>query len=621
MKRKISLLAALILALALAFSLSSCGEDDHVHTEADPVIENYEKGTCAEGVKYELVVYCTECDEEVSRTPKTEESDIHTEADAVIENVELYDCAVGGTYEAVVYCKDCKKELSRVEKELAAKEHSTKGYVENLYSTITDCTVGGKYYEITCCEDCGVEIGREEKEFSPAAAHSFVSGACSICSTFEKTTAGLDLVLNEDGLGYTVVGVTEQLKSASIVLGYYGEETKLPITAIAENAFKGNTSIKSLTLGKDVVSIGKNAFTGCEGLEAIYVVDLAKWCELDIEVDLEAEEPIKTHPLCYVKNLYVNGELLDKLVIPNGVTEIKPYAFYSLDHVKHLVIPPSVTKIGMSAFAACEEISKVIFSEGLVEIGEGAFMLCNDLAAISLPNSLVKIEKGAFMRCKELSTVKFGKKLTTIGDYAFSGSVNIKEIKLPSKLETIGNGAFEYCKLVRSVKIPVSVTKIGVDAFFGCTGITEVYTEDIEKWCSITFASYTANPLSYAGELYVITIEDEKKVNKLVTELVIPASVTVVKAYSFYGCDSLVSVTVPEGVTAIKNDAFSSCASLNTINLPATLTVIGARAFDNCDSLENVVVGSLEKWELVEFKDKWSNPMVYATNLIEAEAE
>lgn len=43
------------------------------------------------------------------------------------------------------------------------------------------------------------------------------------------------------------------------------------VTAVAANAFKGNKKLKTVTIGKNVKSIGKNCFYGCKNLKKIVV--------------------------------------------------------------------------------------------------------------------------------------------------------------------------------------------------------------------------------------------------------------------------------------------------------------------------------------------------------------
>ena len=87
-------------------------------------------------------------------------------------------------------------------------------------------------------------------------------------------------------------------------------------------------------------------------------------------------------------------------------------------------------------------------------------------------------------------------------------------------------------------------------AFSGCSGLASVYITDIEKWCKISFKNDVSNPLYYAHNLYLN--------NKLVTDFVIPDSITSIGAYAFIGCSGFTSVTIPDGVTSIGASAINS---------------------------------------------------------------
>lgn len=49
------------------------------------------------------------------------------------------------------------------------------------------------------------------------------------------------------------------------------EGTVYKVTAIADNAYKGCSKLKKITIGKNVVKIGKNAFAGCSKLKNIII--------------------------------------------------------------------------------------------------------------------------------------------------------------------------------------------------------------------------------------------------------------------------------------------------------------------------------------------------------------
>ena len=77
----------------------------------------------------------------------------------------------------------------------------------------------------------------------------------------------------------------------------------------------------------------------------------------------------------------------------------------------------------------------------------------------------------------------------------------------------------------------------------------------------------------------------ENHIPKNITKCVIPDSVTSICNYSFYDCESLISITIPNSVTSIGYGAFGYCESLKEIIIPDNLTSIGYNLFFCCKSL------------------------------------
>jgi len=126
------------------------------------------------------------------------------------------------------------------------------------------------------------------------------------------------------------------------------------------------------------------------------------------------------------------------------------------------------------------------------------------------------------------------------------------------------------------------VTSIGYEAFTGCWELTGVYIRDLAAWCSISFGDSSANPLYNANKLYLN--------NELVTDLVIPDSVTSIGDCAFPGCTGLTSVTIPDSVTSIGSFAFCGCTGLSSVTIPDSVTSIGNNAFNDCTGLTSVTI-------------------------------
>lgn len=112
-----------------------------------------------------------------------------------------------------------------------------------------------------------------------------------------------------------------------------------------------------------------------------------------------------------------------------------------------VTIPSNVKVIGTRAFKQPWEecnLTKVIIPEGVTELRNSAFEGCYDLREVELPSSLRTIGKSAFWSCA-LETLEVPEGVTTIGDYAFQECWDLVDITLPASLTSIGEGAFESC--------------------------------------------------------------------------------------------------------------------------------------------------------------------------------
>ena len=454
-----------------------------------------------------------------------------------------------------------------------------------------------------------------------------------------------------------------------ILIGYVGEETALTlpsgitsindyafvfctsltsvtipnsVTSIGYVAFAYCDSLTSVTIGNSVTSIGDGAFEGCYKLVEVYnlsSLNIEKGAEnngcaglyaKDIYTSLDTHSKLSTDSNGYI--IYTDEEekiLLGyvgketALTLPSGITSINDYAFYNCTSLTSILIPSSVTNIGESAFDGCSSLTSVTIGNSVASIGDFAFYNCSSLTSVTIGNSVASIGDYAFYRCSSLTSVTIPDSVKSIGEDAFAWCTSLTSVTIPNSVTSIGDSAFYYCPSLMSVTIPNSVTSIGDSAFSGCDSLTSVTIPNsvtsigyyafsgcdsltsvninsIEAWCGIAFDGYYANPLYYAKKLYLN--------GTLVTDLVIPDTVTEIKDFAFYNCSSLSSITIPSSVTSIRECAFTSCpieyASIPTLaisyipksNLKEVVITsgdsIGDWAFAHCDSLTSVTISN-----------------------------
>ena len=95
-------------------------------------------------------------------------------------------------------------------------------------------------------------------------------------------------------------------------------------------------------------------------------------------------------------------------------------------------------------------------------------------------------------------------------------------------------------------------------------------------------------PDTYEGKP-VTRIKSDGFLNREVTSVVIPDSVTVIEDSAFYGC-AMKSVVIPSSVTSIEREAFSGCDKLESVVIPDSITRIERLTFFECSALERVVI-------------------------------
>lgn len=133
---------------------------------------------------------------------------------------------------------------------------------------------------------------------------------------------------------------------------------------------------------------------------------------------------------------------------------INPWAS-KRDRIKNIVIEDGVTHIREYAFSGCKNLTSVTIPNSVTTM-EGAFTNCTALTSITIPNSVENID-GAFSKCTQLTTITLPNSITSIGDHTFFGCSSLKSITIPESVKTIGNEAFLGCSSLKSItcKAPI----------------------------------------------------------------------------------------------------------------------------------------------------------------------
>jgi hypothetical protein len=149
--------------------------------------------------------------------------------------------------------------------------------------------------------------------------------------------------------------------------------------------FQGCTSLESITIPNSVTSIGERAFEDCSLLTNVHISDLEAWCNCQYD-------DFASNPFAYSSggNLYLNGEKVTELVIPDTVSIIRSYAFSKCSSLTSVTIPNSVTSIGEYAFNACGLLTSVNISKSVTNLGFAAFYECSSLTEITYKGTVAE---------------------------------------------------------------------------------------------------------------------------------------------------------------------------------------------------------------------------------------
>ena len=155
-------------------------------------------------------------------------------------------------------------------------------------------------------------------------------------------------------------------------------------------------------------------------------------------------------------NIYLNGNLLTDLVIPEGTVRIPAFAFRGCASIKNVTLPAGLTRIEEDAFANCSGIEQIHLPEGLKSIGISAFMNCEKLEQIEIPDTVEEIGAGAFCNCSSLD-----------------------EIRIPDRVDTICHGTFYGCSSIKHFELKKSISRIMENAF---SDTVVFYEGNAEEW-------------------------------------------------------------------------------------------------------------------------------------------
>ena len=187
------------------------------------------------------------------------------------------------------------------------------------------------------------------------------------------------------------------------------------LKSISGSVFAYCSSLTSIYFGDNIETVGGSVFEGCSNLTSVYINNLESWCKIQFS-------STDSNPLFYGGHLFINGEEVKELVIPNSITSIGSYTFCG-SGITTLTIPNSVTTIGNGAFRSCSGLTEISIGNNITKINQATFSGCTNLKSLTLGGRITIIDELNFESCKELTTVYcYAENPPSLGNNVFSES-------------------------------------------------------------------------------------------------------------------------------------------------------------------------------------------------------
>ncbi len=382
------------------------------------------------------------------------------------------------------------------------------------------------------------------------------------------------------------------------------------ITGIGDFAFSDCKYAHSVTIADSVTSIGKGAFAAISNLSEFNVSDSNTAFSV---VDNNLFNKDKTVLIARAAN---GGDIY---YVPESVTEIAPYAFYSNYRLLYVIIDKNVKTIGEYAFDCCpanikfyykgseDDWNDVIVDEGNNYLSNITYNMTN---ATGIKLNKTKLE--LMSNTSEQLAVTFTPANTSLADVIWSisdsniasisddGTVYAYNAGIATIKATSIDGGF-------TAECTVEVTGNGsCGANANWTLSPDHTTLTLSGWGATYNYSWNGNQPWNMYNSKITRVIVENGVSTLGSYLFaymancrsvsLPVGLSTIKYSVFNNCTSLKSITIPDSVTTIEDDAFSNCTSLENVKLSNNLYSINQNTFSNCAKLSSLVIpDSVEK--------------------------
>lgn len=385
--------------------------------------------------------------------------------------------------------------------------------------------------------------------------------------------------------------------------------TPANLKEVGDNAFRGCSNLRTITLNEGLEKIGSFAFA------SDYITSMT----IPASVTSIGDAPFL---LCFdfndlqiaegntnfeINSYYLYDKIRNRILqivktlprgvnIPAGTESIGQYTFYHQE-MSRLILPSSLKQVDMCAFVGCDKLTEVICREGLEEIGRMAFQECGALktfkfpltlrkigkqafcfdemlAEANLPDALDYLDMSAFLGCSRLKKASIPGNLSYFGSSVFYGCPELTDCQIAEGLTAIPEQTFNFCYKLANVNIPSTVESIGRSAFYG-TAIRQIeFPQALKRIDYLAFSSSQLQRVVIPDGVEEIAAHAFSWCS-LLESFTFGKSVKVLRDHVLHKEDNLSEVIIPEGAEVLEDYAISFAPKITSLTLPSTVSSIG----------------------------------------------
>ncbi|OHS93599.1 hypothetical protein TRFO_40121 [Tritrichomonas foetus] len=363
----------------------------------------------------------------------------------------------------------------------------------------------------------------------------------------------------------------------------------------------------SAVINEGIILIGNEAFRGCTNLKTVSL----------------------PNSLIYLKfNSFRSCTALTTINVPEGVEVIEEGVFRVCTSLTTITLPSTLASIGIASFQeTMVSLTSISFPNGnpifkasnlMVYTNKSIVICSNAITSIVWPSDeyITDITTHAFLFCRLITSMILPNSIITIGERSFYGMENLVTLTLGQSVTSFARDTVENCQNLEAINVDENnLDYCSVNGVMFTKSIEELYFYPSNKPGEVyqipkETIRFSISSLSETKFLQRFTIEEGNLVLKVdstdgqvysidgttlvkvapkVSTFILKTDLTTIGPGAFY-TSSITSLEIPSNIKIIEEYCFQ-IAKISTITIPQTVQEIG-EGFFYSSYIESIVIKS-----------------------------